>query len=165
MKDRAYKIARNHKYDRYQRVLASMVYRFFDKKTGSGVIETSKVGVILNEKLTEELHKPEIKKLKRRKVYARFKIESLSSENRNVKYLSCVTDVFTKYAWVEPLKDKKDKTVLNAFIKVVSESNYKLVSIPPVPTPISIEWWVVGKCISRNFCIKVKTKLNQLFFC
>ena len=35
--DRAYEIARNHQYDGYQRALASMVYKFFDKKTGSGV--------------------------------------------------------------------------------------------------------------------------------
>ena len=37
----------------------------------------------------------------------------------------CVMDVFTKYAQVEPLKYKKDKKVLNAFIKVVNESNRK----------------------------------------
>ena len=42
---------------------------------------------------------------------------SLSSKNRNVKHLLCVMDVFTKYAWVKTLTDKKSKTVLNAFIK------------------------------------------------
>ena len=40
MKDGAYEIARNCGYDRYQRALASMVYKFFDKKTGSGAIGT-----------------------------------------------------------------------------------------------------------------------------
>ena len=65
LKDRAYEIARNRGYDEYQRVLASMVYKFFHKKTGSG---TS-----VNEQLAEELHKPVTKKFKRRKVYARFK--------------------------------------------------------------------------------------------
>ena len=39
LKDRAYEIATNWKYDGYQRALASMVYTFFDKKTGSGVSE------------------------------------------------------------------------------------------------------------------------------
>ena len=34
-------------------------------------------------------------------------------------------DVFTKYAWVKPLEDKKDKTVLNAFMEIVNESNRK----------------------------------------
>ena len=52
-------------------------------------------------------------------------MESLYSKNRNVKYLLCVIDNFTKYAWVKPLKDKKGKTVLNTFIKIVNESNRK----------------------------------------
>ena len=52
-------------------------------------------------------------------------MESLSSKNKNVKYLLCVIDVFTKYAWVKPLKDKKGKTVLNAFMEIVNESNCK----------------------------------------
>ena len=45
---------------------------------------------------------------------------SLSSKNRNIKYLLCVIDVFTKYAWVKPLKDKKGKIILNAFIEIVN---------------------------------------------
>ena len=53
-------------------------------------------------------------------------MESLSSENTNVKYLLCAVDVFTKYAWVKNLlKDKKGITVLNAFIEIVNESNCK----------------------------------------
>ena len=65
MKDGAYEIARNRKYDGYQRALPSMVHKFFGKKTGSGVS--------LNEQLSEELHKSVIKKFKRGKVYVRFK--------------------------------------------------------------------------------------------
>ena len=101
--------------------------KFCDKKTASRVR--------VNEQLAEELHKPLIKKFKRTKVCARFKdniwaadlaeMESLSSKNKNVKYLLCVIDIFTKFAWVKPLKDKKGKTVLNAFIKIVNESNRK----------------------------------------
>ena len=74
--------------------------RFFDKKTRSGVS--------ISEQLAEELHQPVIKKFKRRKVCARFKdniwvaglaeIESLSSENTNIKYLLCVIELVTKYA-------------------------------------------------------------------
>ena len=91
LKDRAYVISRNCKYDGYQRALASMVYRFFDKKT---VLEIS-----VNEQLAEELHKSVIKKFKSGKVYARFKdniwagdlaeMRSLSSKNKNFKYLLC----------------------------------------------------------------------------
>ena len=36
-----------------------------------------------------------------------------------------MTDVFTIYAWVKPLKETKGKTVLNAFIEIINESNYK----------------------------------------
>ena len=61
LKDRAYEIARNRGYYGYQRASASMVYRFFDKKTGSGIS--------INDQLAEEFHKPVIKKFKRRTVY------------------------------------------------------------------------------------------------
>ena len=64
LKDRTSEIARNHNYDGYQIALASMVYKLFNKKTGSGRS--------VNEELAEELHKPVTKKFKRRKVYPRF---------------------------------------------------------------------------------------------
>ena len=76
-------------------------------KTGSGAKATGKAGVSVNEKLAEELHEAVINKFIRRKIYARFKdniwaadfaeMGSLSSNNKSVKYLSCVIDVFTKY--------------------------------------------------------------------
>ena len=85
-----------------------MVYNFFDKKTGS------RVQMSANGQVAEELHKPVIKKFKKRKIYVRYKdniwaadlaeIRSLSSKIENVK---CVINVFTKYAWVKHLKDKK----------------------------------------------------------
>ena len=65
LRNKAYEIARNWEYDGYQRTLGSMVYKLFDKKTGSGIS--------VNEQLGKELHKSKIKKFKRRKVYARFK--------------------------------------------------------------------------------------------
>ena len=43
-----------------------MFHKFFNKKTGSRAIATSKVGVSVNEQLAEEMHKPVIKKFKRR---------------------------------------------------------------------------------------------------
>ena len=49
LKDRAYEIARNRRYDGYKRALASMIYKFLDKKTGSGAIETSKTGASVSE--------------------------------------------------------------------------------------------------------------------
>ena len=50
---------------------------------------------------------------------------SLSSKNKNSKYLLYVIDVSTKYEWVKPLKGKKVETVLNDFIKIVNKSNRK----------------------------------------
>ena len=117
MKDRAYEIAINPNYDGYQRGLACLVYKFFDKKTGSGAN--------VNGVLAQELHKPVIIILKRRKVHAMFKgniweedlaeMGSLSLFNRGVKY----------YTWANPLKDKKAKTVLNGFIRIVNKSKRK----------------------------------------
>ena len=102
LNDRAYEITINHAYHECQRVLTSMVHKIFDRKLGS---EAS-----VNEQLSEESYKPVAENFKRRKVYDRFKnntcaanlseIESLSSDNKNVKYLLCVIDVFTKYAWL-----------------------------------------------------------------
>ena len=104
-----------------------LLNKFSDKKTGSGVI--------INEKLAEELHKPVIKKFKRRGVFAIFKdniwgkdlskMRSLFFRYKNVEYLLCLIDLLTKYAWVKPLKDKKAKTDLSVFSKVVNETNHK----------------------------------------
>ena len=62
LKDRVFEIARNCNYDGYQRALASIVYMFFDKKTISGSIPTSKASTSVNKQLTKKLHKPVIKK-------------------------------------------------------------------------------------------------------
>ena len=59
LRDNAFNIAKNPKYDEYQRGLASMVYKFFDKKsTGSGVTNNE---IKQNLQLAEELHKPIIR--------------------------------------------------------------------------------------------------------
>ena len=57
LKDRVYEIARKRNDDRYQRALASMVYKFLDKKTGSGIS--------VNERQAKELHKPVINNFKK----------------------------------------------------------------------------------------------------
>ena len=65
LRDKAFNIAKNPKYDGYQRGLASMVYKYFQKKsTGSGAANNE---IIKNLKLAKELHKPIIKKFKKRK--------------------------------------------------------------------------------------------------
>ena len=82
----------------------------------------NRIRISVNEQLAEELHKPVIKKFKRIKVYASFKEsiwradlaerESYSSKNKNVKYLLCMINVFTKYAWVTFKRYKKVKQFL-----------------------------------------------------
>ena len=67
--DKAFNIAKNPKFDVYQRGLASMVYQFFNKKTSD---ETMKNEIISNKELSEELHKPIIKKFNKRKVSSPF---------------------------------------------------------------------------------------------
>ena len=64
LEDKALKIASDSKYDRYQRGLASMVYKFSDKKSkGAGI----KNNIKENQKLANELHKPIIRKFKKEK--------------------------------------------------------------------------------------------------
>ena len=71
LRDKAYDIASNPEYDGYQRGIASMVYKFFDKKSiGSGFArDTTKPSSLI---LADELHKPVIKKFNKRKVYSQF---------------------------------------------------------------------------------------------
>ena len=77
LKDKAYNIASNPEYDGYQRGLASMVYKFFDKKSmGSGKAEPSSLERIAKDSsliLADELHKPVIKKFNKRKIYSQFR--------------------------------------------------------------------------------------------
>ena len=86
LRDKVYDIASNPEYDGYQRGLASMVYKFFDSKVassdrksmGSGLKklkDTTKSSSLERSSLilADELHKPVIKKINKRKVYSQFK--------------------------------------------------------------------------------------------
>ena len=69
MRDKAFNIAKNLKYDGYQRGLASMIYKFLIKKTSGGTVKNK---IMWNKELAEELHKPIIRKLKKQKVYSTY---------------------------------------------------------------------------------------------
>ena len=108
-----------------------MVYKFFDSKvSGSGAKLIPK-----NEQLAEELHKPIIRKFEKRKVYSTFKdniwgldladMQLLSKYNKGIRFLLCVIDIFRKYAWVAPLKDKKVISTVKAFQNILKQSNSK----------------------------------------
>ena len=124
-----------------------MVYDFFDKKSiGSGTTkskdrakskDTAKPSSLERSSLilSNELHQPVIKKFNKRKVYSQFKdniwgvdladMQSLSKKNKGIKYLLCAIDLCSKYAFVIPLKDKKGISIVNAFNKIIKQSNRK----------------------------------------
>ena len=108
-----------------------MVYKFFAKKTaGSGVKSMPQ-----NEQLAEELNKPIIRKFKKRKVHSPFKdniwgadladMQLISKFNKGFRFLLCVINIFSKYAWVAPLKVKKGVSIFNVFQKILDDSKRK----------------------------------------
>ena len=128
LRDKAFNIAKNPKYDRYQRGLASMVYGKKSAK-GSGISNTE------NSELANELYKPIIRKFKKRKVYSYFKdniwgvdladMQLTSKYNKGIRYLLCVIDLFSKYAFVVPLKDKKGSSIVDTFQSILNKSKRK----------------------------------------
>ena len=91
LKNRAFDIAKDPKYDGYQRGLASMVYKFFDSKvSGSG----AKI-IPQNKEQANELHKPIIRKFEKRKVYSTFKDNIWSVDLADMQLLSKYNKVIT----------------------------------------------------------------------
>ena len=88
-----------------------------------------------NQQLAEELHKPIIKNFKKRKIHAAFKdniwgadladMQLLSRYNKGIRFLLCVIDIFSKYAWVGPLKDKKGVSIATAIQSILKQSYRK----------------------------------------
>ena len=108
------------------------MHKFFDKKSkGTGI----KNDIRENQQLANELHKPIIRKIKKRKVHSSFKnniwgvdladIQLISKYNKGIRYLLCAIDLFSKYASVVPLKDKKGTTIVNAFQSILNNSKRK----------------------------------------
>ena len=108
-----------------------MVYKFFDEKSSSD----SCFAIKQIQQLAEELNKPIIRKLKKREVYLSFKdniwgadladMQLLSKFSKGIRFLLCVIDIFSKYSWFVPLKDKKAVTITNAFQNILDESGRK----------------------------------------
>ena len=117
-------------------VLLVWYINFFDSKVAPLDKETmSDKGIKDDKILAEELHKPVIKKFNKRNVYSQFKdniwgldladTKLLSKQNKGIKYLLCAIDLFSKYAFVVPLKDKKGISIVNAFNKIIKQPNRK----------------------------------------
>ena len=135
-----------------------MVCMFFDKKSsGSGV-----AAIEPNYQLANELHKQIIRKFKRRKVYHFLgtiwsadlaDMQLISKYNKGIKYLLCEIDLFSKYAWVVPLKDKRGISVINAFQKIISKERK--------PNKI----WVDQDCEFYKNLFKKFLKINNIIVC
>ena len=105
---------------------------------GSGTAKPSSLKHIAKDSsliLADELHKPVIKKFNKRKVYLQFKdniwgvdladTQSLSKKNKGIKYLLRAIDLYSKYAFVVSLKDKKGISITNAFNNIIKQSRRK----------------------------------------
>ena len=127
LRDKAFKIASYPEYNSFQKGLASMVYKFFDKNSSGSCV----AAIEPNYQLANELHRQIIRRFKRRKIYSSFReniwgvdladMQSLSKYNKGIKYLLCAINLFSKYAWVVPLKDKRGISIVNAFQKIISK--------------------------------------------
>ena len=133
LRDKVFNITKNPKYDGYQRGLASMVHKSFDKKSaGSGVTNNE---IKQNLQLAEQLPKPIIRNFKKRTVYSEFtdniwsadlaEMQLISKLNKGFRFLLCVIDIFSKCAWVVTLKDKKGVSIVSAFQKILDKSRRK----------------------------------------
>ena len=84
-----------------------------------------------SDQLAEELHRPVVKHFRKRRVFVKgideiwaadlVDMQAFAKSNSGVKYLLTVIDVFSKYGWIEPLKDKSGKSVAAAFKKIFGE--------------------------------------------
>ena len=129
--NKAFNIAKNPKYDGHQCRLASVIYKCFERNALRG---TFKNGIISNKELPEELRKTIIKNFEKKKLHLPFMdniwgihpadMHLLSKFNEGFRLL-CVTDIYSKYPWVIPLKDSKVITIVNVFQKLLHDSKLK----------------------------------------
>ena len=91
--------------------------------------------IVKNKELAEELLKPIIRKVEKRKLHSPFNdnvrsadpadMQLISKFNKEFRLLLCVIDIYGKHAWVILSKGKKGIVITNAFQKVLDESNFK----------------------------------------
>ena len=113
-----------------KKVLLQLVINFFIKKSlGSGIKNEN----MSDQKLTEELHKQIIRLLKKRKVHSSIidsiwgadlaEMQLINKVNKEIRFLLCVYDIFSKYTWVISSKEKKGITIISAFQKILDQPN------------------------------------------
>ena len=107
-----------------------MLYKLFDKKFALLADKSASGSSIKNEniskkKLAKELQKTSIRNFKKRKVHSSFinniggadlaDMQFINKFDKGIWFLLRVIDIFSKYAWLNPLKDKNEITITNAF--------------------------------------------------
>ena len=139
-----------------------MIYKFFDKETtGSGI-----KSIPQNEQLAEELHKPIIRKFKKRKVYSAFKnnvwdadladMQLISKFNKGFRILLCVIDIFSKHAWVVPwtyiISDLNGEEIIGIFFeKELQKTNQEEFRIEKVTKKKENKLYVKWKGYDNSF--------------
>ena len=120
LRDEAFSIAKNPKYDEYQRGLASMVYQFFDKKFSDGGVE---IANLLNQESAKELYKPIIRKFNKQNIQWSF-MDNIWGVG--LAEMQLIKEFVFYYALlIFPLKDKKVIIITNTFKKILEESRCK----------------------------------------
>ena len=126
IRDKVFNIAKNSKYDGYQRGITLIVYKFFGK---TRLVVVLKSKVMLNQKLSEELHYSLISKFEKHISIPTFNsinniwgsdivdTQLISKFDKRFQILLCVIDTYIKYAQVVPLTIKKCITTDKDFIK------------------------------------------------
>ena len=101
---------------------------FLIKKTSGGGIKNENIS---NKEFAEELHKLIIRKFNKRKAHSLIwgadlnDMQLISKFNKRFRFLLCVFNIYSKYAWAILLKSKKGTKITNAFEKNLKESNRK----------------------------------------
>ena len=130
LRDKASKIASNPKYNGYEQGLASMVYKFFSTQVYRPL---SDIKSMSNQQLADELHKPIIRKSKRRRVSSSrqylgiwLSLYVINKEiQKRIRFWLYVIYLFSKYSWVVPIKTKSCLTIVKLFQNVLDSSKGK----------------------------------------
>ena len=132
---------------------------FLIKKTFGQAITNE---IMFNKELAKKLEKPITRKFKKRKVYSSFIDNILGADLADMHLISnlirefflfCVINIFSRYAWIIPLKDKKVLQLLMLF-KILDESNIK-------PKKI----WVDKRSEFYNKSLKLWQQKNAIEMC
>ena len=121
------KLQVNPKYDGYQRGLAWMVCSFLVKNQKLNKINNLQMNFInqLLENLNEEEFVFHLQAIFRGGGVDLADMQLISKDNKGIRYVLCAIDVFSKYVWVVPIKDKKGVIIVNAFQKILDSLERK----------------------------------------